>query len=154
VAPNAGAKILAQAVELAISCGLGVHIEHHTAVSDAYVLTASAEASQHVVSSSFPGMATFHADTQTLRCMNASVDQLASALEKALAMPVTNETGITGKLTCELKLDPNPDSINQALKGLGFAIERGKRPLETVIVAGGAVTSDSVPAAGTPANKP
>jgi len=137
VAPDADAKMLAQAVELAISSGAGVRIEHRTAVSDAYALTANAEANQRMLASSFPGMAVFHEATGTLQCINASADQLASALEKALGMPVVNETGLTGKLKCNLKLDPkNLNSINETLKGLGFALERAKRPVETVVVSG------------------
>jgi hypothetical protein len=73
-----------------------------------------------------------------------------------LAMPVINETGITGKVKCELKLEPkNLESINNALRGLGFAIERGNRPVETVIVTGGtAATSNSAPAVEKSSKKP
>lgn len=134
VAPNADAKLLSQSIELALTSGTGLHIEHHWAITDAYVLTAKPESKDHLLQSSFPGMAMFDSETQILHCMNATLDQLASALEKALGTPVVNETGLSGKLKVDLKISPKDlTSVNEVLeKALNLTLVQAKRPIETV----------------------
>jgi hypothetical protein len=50
-APDADPKQLASAVELAVSSGIGLDIEHHTEITDVYVLTAMPEAKNHLLES-------------------------------------------------------------------------------------------------------
>ncbi len=139
VAPNADAKSLAQSIELALASGTGLHIEHHSAITDAYVLTAKPEAKEHLLQSPFPGAAMFDSQSQILHCMNATADQLASALETALGTPVVNETGLSGKLKANLKITPKDFTFaNEALeKELGLSLVQAKRPVETVTLSAG-----------------
>ena len=135
-APDADAKQLSQAIELAIASGAHLRIEHHTATKDAYVLTAQPEAQSHFLASPHSGGAFYSARTQTLQCLNASPDQLASALEEALGGdPVVNETGLSGKLMLNLRIaSKNSNSANDALKALGLALVQAKRPIEAVVL--------------------
>lgn len=155
VAPNADAKLLAQSIELALTSGTGLHIEHHSAITDAYVLTARPESKDHLLQSSFPGMAMFDSETQILHCMNATLDQLASALEKALGTPVVNETGLSGKLKVDLKISPKDlTSVNEALeKALNLTLVQAKRPIETVTLSAGSRAGMEAPPP-TPTAKP
>jgi uncharacterized protein (TIGR03435 family) len=148
-APGADPKLLGQAIELAIASGAGLHIEHQTALTDAYILTAKPEAKDHLTQSPYPGIARFNPQTQTLQCLNASLDQLASALEKALGTPVVNETGLSGMLMLNLKIAPKDlSSANDALKGIGLGLSPAKRPIETVILsAAPAAGKESAPSA-------
>jgi uncharacterized protein (TIGR03435 family) len=137
-APNAAEKQLTQAIELAIASGAHVHIEHHTDTEDAYVLTAAVEANSHFTESSAGGGAFYNSKTQTLHCLNAAPDDVASALEEALHIPVVNETGLSGKVMMNLKIAPkDPASANAAIKALGLKLDAAKRPIETVILSPG-----------------
>lgn len=151
VAPKTDPKHLAQTIEQAISSGTGLLIEHRTTVSDALVLTAEPGAASHLVQSPFPGMAMFHAETQTLQCLNASPDQLAIALEKALGASVVNETGLSGSFMISLKIaSKDLSSANEALeKGLGLTLVKATRPVEFVILSvPDTATKESVPPSG------
>jgi len=134
-APNADAKHLSQAIELAIATGAHVRIEHHTETKDAYVLTAKPEAQAHITPSASSGAAFYSPKTKTLQCLNANPDQLAGALEDVLGVPVVNETGLTGTLMLKLSIAPkDPASANTALTTIGLALVQAKRPIETVTV--------------------
>jgi thiol-disulfide isomerase/thioredoxin len=135
-APNADPKQLASAVELAISSGIGLHIEHHTEITDVYVLMAMPEAKNHLLESTDAGFAFINPKTQRLQCLNGSADQIAAALEKTLGIPVVNETGLSGKATASLQFDSKDiASANAALeKGLDLMLTSAKRPIERVIL--------------------
>jgi uncharacterized protein (TIGR03435 family) len=135
-APNTDAKELARSIELAIGSGAGLHIEHQTATREAYVLKVAPGAKDHLIQSSSQGISFFDPKTQTLRYINASLDQVASAIEKAVGMPVVNETALTGRVTLDLKVDPKDiSSLSDALeKDLGLTLMRAERPIETVTI--------------------
>ncbi len=132
-APNADPKQLSQAIELAVASGAHLRIEHHTAAENAYVLTARPEAQGHLAQSPYAGGAFYGPKTQTLQCINATLDQVAGALEKLLGTPVVNETGLSGKLMLNLKIPPkDPSSAKEALAGLGLELTPAQRPIETI----------------------
>jgi thiol-disulfide isomerase/thioredoxin len=132
-APGAGAKLLAQAIELAIASGAHIQIEHHADVREAYVLTAKPEAQGNFAPAPHSGMAFYLAKSQTLQCLNATADQLANSLEDALGIPVVNESGLSGALMTNLKIAPKDlASANDALQPLGLLLTEAKRPIDTV----------------------
>ena len=142
-APTADSKELASAVELAISSGLGLHIEHQTETTDVYALTALPEAKDHLLESTDVGFALLNPKTHRLQCLKGSTDQIAGALEKGLGMPVVNETGLSGKATASLELDSmDLASAKTALeKGLGLTLIPERRLIEKVILSPIANTS-------------
>lgn len=138
-AANADAKQLSQAIELAIATGAHLHIEHRTAVDNAYVLTASPGAQAHLVQSRYGGGAFYGTKSQTLQCINATLDQVAGALEKALGTPVVNEAGVSGKLMLNLKIVPKDlASAKSALGGIGLELTAAQRPIETITLSAAA----------------
>lgn len=133
-APNAAPEQLAHAIELAIASGAHLRIEHHTAMQDAYVLTASASAQNHLVEA-LSGGAFYIQKDQTLRCINATPNQIAAALEQALGAPVVDETKRDGKLMGVLHVAPKDvASANTALAAFGLTLAPAKRPIETVLI--------------------
>ncbi len=134
-APGADPKLLTQAIELAISTGCHVRIEHRSETKDAYVLTAAAEAQAHFTNTPGSGFASYEHKSQTLRALNATPDQIAGALEQVLGKPVVNETGLSGVLRLSLKIDPKDlASVNESLTSLGLRLAPGRRPIELVIL--------------------
>jgi thiol-disulfide isomerase/thioredoxin len=134
-APDLDPKQLAQAIELAISTGCHVRIEHRAEAKDAYVLTANAGAQGHFTNTPGSGFASYKSQSQTLRALNATTDQIAGALEEVLGKPVVNETGLTGVLMLSLKMDSKDlASVNESLKSLGLMLAPGRRPVETIIL--------------------
>jgi uncharacterized protein (TIGR03435 family) len=147
-APNVAPDKLAAAIELAIASGARLHIEHHTAVKDAYVLTASAEAAGHVTHGAQGGVAFYSRKTQVLQCINATPNQVADGLESALEVPVVNETGLDGVVMGMLKVAPKDvASANAALASLGLKLTEAKRPIETIDVS---ATVDAKPVSEKP----
>lgn len=131
-APQMDKKQLDQAVETAIAAGVGIQIEHHTAPTKSYVLTAKPEAKSHFSESS-SGFAVYQPKIQTLTCRHASSLKVAAALEQILGIPVVDETGLDGQATSSLIILPRDvASANAALgKELGLALVPGERPIET-----------------------
>jgi thiol-disulfide isomerase/thioredoxin len=133
--PGADPRRLAQAIELAIASVAHVDIRHSTATEDVYVLTAKPKALAQQAQASGTGFALYNAQAQTLRCLNATSDQLAGALETALGRAVINDSGFAGKLNASLKIVMNDAaSAREALAALGFVLAEGKRPVERVII--------------------
>jgi uncharacterized protein (TIGR03435 family) len=147
-APNVSPDKLAAAIELAIASGARLHIEHHTAVKDAYVLTASAEAAGHLTHGAQGGGAFYSHKNQVLQCINATLNQVADGLESALEVPVVNETGLDGVVMGMLKVAPKDvASANAALASLGLKLTEAKRPIETIDVS---ATVDAKPVSEKP----
>jgi len=132
-APELDQELFSQAVEMAIAAGVGIHIEHRTAQTPAYVLTAKEGAKSHFTGSS-SGYAVYQPKIQTLTCRSANVTKIAAALEQILSTPVVNETGLKGEATSSLKSMPKDiASANEALdKELGLALVPAERPIETL----------------------
>jgi uncharacterized protein (TIGR03435 family) len=142
-APNAEPKQLAGAVELAIASGTHLRITRQTAMKDAYVLTATPEAAGHLTHPPGGGAAFYSTKRQVLQCFNATLAQVAGGLEKALEMPVVDETGMDGMVMDTLKIAPKDvASANAALATLGLKLTEAKRAIETVTV-----TAEQVPPA-------
>jgi uncharacterized protein (TIGR03435 family) len=135
-APGGNAKQLASAIELAVASGAGLHIEHRSETKDAFVLTAKPEGKDHFKATPYPGFAGYDSKTNRLQCINATGDQLAVALEKAFHKSVVNETGLPGKATVTLQIDPKAfdSAIDVLEKGLGVTLISAKRPIETVVL--------------------
>jgi cytochrome c biogenesis protein CcmG/thiol:disulfide interchange protein DsbE len=147
-APNAEPKQLASAVELAIATGAHLRIERQTAMKDAYVLTATPEAAGHLTHPPGGGAAFYSTKRQVLQCLNATLSQVAGGLEKALEMPVVDETGLDGMVMDTLKIAPTDvASANAALATLGLKLAAAKRPIETLTV-----TAEPFPAGAHAAN--
>ena len=133
--PGADPKRLAQAIELAVTSIAHVDIRHSTATEDVYVLRAKAGAPAPQAQAAGTGFALYNAQAQTLRCLNATSDQLAGALETALGTAVIDDSGFAGKLNASLKIVMNDAaSAKEALSGLGFVLANGKRPVERVTI--------------------
>jgi uncharacterized protein (TIGR03435 family) len=132
-APHLDQDLFNQAVETAIAAGIGVHIKHHIAETQSYVLTAKPEAKDHFSESSL-GFAVYQPKIQTLTCRSASATKIAAALEQILGIPVVNETGLKGQATSSLKIVPKDlASANEALgKELGLTLVPAERPIETL----------------------
>lgn len=134
-APNAESKQLAGAVELAIASGTHLRITRQTAMKDAYVLTATPEAAGHLTHPPGGGAAFYSTKRQVLQCFNATLGQVAGGLEKALEMPVVDETGLDGMVMDTLKIAPKDiASANAALATLGLKLTAAKRPIEMLTV--------------------
>jgi cytochrome c biogenesis protein CcmG/thiol:disulfide interchange protein DsbE len=147
-APNAEPKQLASAVELAIASGAHLRIERQTVMKDAYVLTATPEAAGHLTHPPGGGAAFYSPKRQVLQCLNATMSQIAGGIEKALEMPVVDETGLDGMVMDTLKITPKDvASANAALATLGLKLTAAKRSIETVTVT--AVPVPAVAHAGT-----
>lgn len=132
-APNTDPHQLAKAVEQTISLSTHLRIEHHSQVEDAYGLTATPAAASHMVQSQQDGVAFYSQKRQSLQCLNATLDQVAGALESAVGAPVVNQTGLSGKLMSVLNVAPNDiSSANNALSPLGLELTRARRPIETI----------------------
>lgn len=141
-APTSDSKQLTQAVELAIINGAQVRIEHTTTLQDAYVLTAKAGTQAKFDQSQSYGAALYSKKEQALRCLHATADQIATALEKALGKPVVNESALTGNLMRNFKFPPNdPAAANAALADLGLVLTPAQRPVEMINVSPLAATS-------------
>ena len=135
-APTSNSKQLAQAVELAIANGAQVRIEHVTTLEDAYVLTAKPEAQGKFQQDNSYGAALYSKKEQVMRCLHATTDQMATALEKALGKPVVNESGITGKLMQNFKFPQNDlAAANAALADVGLVLAPAQRQVEMINVA-------------------
>jgi thiol-disulfide isomerase/thioredoxin len=133
--PGADIKQQSQAVELAISTGAHVRIEHVTALQDAYVLTAKPGVQEKFQQVDSNGIALYSKKEHALRCIYATADQIATALEKALGKPVVNESALTGKLMQNFKFIPNDlDAANAAFAELGLVLAPAQRQIETVNV--------------------
>ncbi|MGA8939199.1 MAG: redoxin domain-containing protein [Acidobacteriaceae bacterium] len=134
-APGAEKKELDRAVEMAVAAATGVRIEHETKNEDALVLTALPDAKGKLAGAAI-GFAAYQKKTHMLRCLGASVDQVASALEEALGKPVVNETSLTGSVTMDIPLaEGDVAAANEALgKALGWKLTPALLPIERVVV--------------------
>jgi thiol-disulfide isomerase/thioredoxin len=149
-APGADPKQLAQAIELAVSTGAHVRIERQTSIKDAYVLTAKPELQGQLIKPKYSGFAAY-TDTQTLMCINASLDQVASALEEPLGKPVINETGATGALTQNIKFPPKDlAAANKALGDFGLQLVSAQRSVETIALSPEPSSPNTLEPSGTP----
>jgi len=134
-APDAAPGQLVPAIELAVASGAHLHIEHNKTMKDAYVLTATPEAAGHLAHEAQGGAAFYSRKRETLQCLNATLGQLAGAIEAALEMPVVDETNLDGVVMGTLKIAPKDvASANAALSTLGLKLTQSKRPIETVTV--------------------
>ncbi len=135
-APQLDQNLFNQAVETAIAAGVGIHIKHHVAQTQSYVLTAKPEAKSHFSGSS-SGFAVYQPKIQTLTCRSASVTKIAAALEQILGIPIVNETSLEGQATSSFKLVPKDlASTNEALgKELGLTLVLAERPIDTLTLA-------------------
>jgi uncharacterized protein (TIGR03435 family) len=134
-APTSDNKQLAQAVELAVANGAHVRIEHATTLQDAFALTAKPTTQAKFDQGQAYGVALYSKKEQTMRCLHATADQIATALEKALGKPVVNESGLTGNLMLNFKFPPNdPAAANAALANLGMILTPAQRPVEMINV--------------------
>jgi uncharacterized protein (TIGR03435 family) len=133
-APGTEKKELNVAIEMAVASATGVRIEHETASREAYVLTALPDGKRELTTAAHGGFAFYQSETHTLRCISASMDQIASALEKVVGKPVVNETSLVGDVTVEIPI-ATKDAANEALaKALGLTLKPGVRPIETVVL--------------------
>jgi uncharacterized protein (TIGR03435 family) len=135
-APNLPQAELSRLIEDAISSATGVHIEPKTAVADVYVLEASPGAGEHAAASPYPGGAGYSKKAGKLQAINATLDQFAAALEKALGTPVVDETNLTGKLNLVAALAPNDLAATNALleKELNLKLVPANRSITTYVV--------------------
>lgn len=133
-APSADPQQLNRSIELAIASATGITIDPHTNNTDALILTAISGVQRTLSTDEHGGFGFYQKSTHSIRCLNASMDQLAGALEEALGKPVVNETGLSGKANLELPLpDNNLATANTALaKSLGLTLTPATRPIETV----------------------
>jgi uncharacterized protein (TIGR03435 family) len=68
-----------------------------------------------------------------LQMTNGGMSELAAAMEGVLQKPVVNETGLGGRYDITLNYE-NPDSLLDAVRKLGLAIEPARRPIEFLVV--------------------
>jgi uncharacterized protein (TIGR03435 family) len=65
----------------------------------------------------------------------ASMGQLADLIRGVVQKPVADQTGISGRFDLTLKYDDKqPESLLDALRGLGFTVEPGVVPTEFLVV--------------------
>ena len=71
-----------------------------------------------------------------LRGANVGMDALARSLEGLLAIPVLNETGLSGRYDFELPYDSaNPETVSRAAsEKLGLTLKKERRKVEFVVV--------------------
>ena len=133
-APSTDSTQLADAIEIAIQSACGLKIERRTAIQDVYLLQALDKAKPLKLSSSdHGGFGFYDKKMQQMQLMNASMDQVAEALEESLGTPVLNESGISGELMASFPLPSrNFAAVKSALeKNTGLTLVPAKRPVET-----------------------
>ena len=146
-APNAQPRQLNGAIEMAIVSATGLKVEHRSADTEAYVLTALRDRKTEAVPGPHGGFAFYDDKKHLLKCVNATADQIASALEAAVGKPVVNESGLDVSVSADIQL-PTGDmaAANAALaKELQLTLKSAMRPIETVVL--------TAPAAGAASQK-
>jgi uncharacterized protein (TIGR03435 family) len=137
-APNLDVKKLAPAIEIAVSAAAGVKISHLASEEDVYVLQATPKASTLLAPtvSTHGSMCSFQGSTGKLTIVNTSLDKLAPTLEKALKVPVVNETGIPGEFDAGFTLPKDSfESAKAALEAnLGLTLVKARRTIDHVVV--------------------
>jgi uncharacterized protein (TIGR03435 family) len=118
-------------LQAAIAYGLNLRVQWKTVTKKAYVLKAT-EASKKLLIP-LPAIQVSGADYRKghLMVINGSADDLASALEDGLEVPVVNETGIEGKFDAELEFPAKDADAAKAalLKTLGLELIEADRPI-------------------------
>jgi thiol-disulfide isomerase/thioredoxin len=138
-APGMDKARLKPAVELAIEAATGARIEHVSTVEDVYLIEPLDKAKgvlQVSPETSSFGMAFYSTNQQSMQLINASMDQMAVALESALGSPVVNETGIQNKVLANFKMTSKDVAAAKAAleTNLGLTLVPAKRPVERLIV--------------------
>jgi uncharacterized protein (TIGR03435 family) len=137
-APNLDVKKLAPVIETAISAAAGVKISHLAGEEDVYVLQATPKASTLLAStvSTHGSMCTFHATTGKLTMVKTSIDGLTPMLEKALKVPVVNETEVPGEFDAGFALPTDSfEATKAALEAnLGLTLIKARRTIDHVVV--------------------
>jgi len=135
-APHADKKQLSRAIAVAVASATGLTIEFKTADTDALVLTALPGGKAQFTPAAHGGFAFYNPKSNTLTCISATADQIASALEAAVGKPVVNESGLQGIASATIQI-PSKDvaGANEALaKAFGLTLTPATRPIETVVV--------------------
>ena len=140
-APNLESKELNEAIELAIVSATKLKIEHKTTDSEAYVLTALPEHKAQPAPAAHGGFAFYDGKKNLLRCVSATVDQVASALEEAVGKPVVNETGLDESVSADIPIPSKDVAGANAMLGkeLELTLKPARRPIERVLLSSPAV---------------
>jgi uncharacterized protein (TIGR03435 family) len=138
--PGAAPQAVRDVIVRALASGLGVKIERQALLRNVFILASTPETSSHVDSSDLPPehyclFMSFPPD-KSLTCAGGSFDDVADAVEEALAMPVLNETGLRGIVTATLPVAAQDQASIAALlsKNLGLTLTPAKRPIGLLVV--------------------
>ena len=150
-APNAQKKELDEAIEMAIVSASGLKVEHKTTNTEAYVLTPLPEYKMVPAPGLHGGFAFYDDKKHLLKCVSATADQLAGALESAVGKPVINESGLDVSVSADISLAANDvAAANAALaKELQLTLKPAMRPVETVVLTAPAASGAAATARAT-----
>lgn len=122
---------MAPFLQAAITYGLSLRVEPKTITKKAYILKTT-EASKTLLVPQPPIRLSrgFYVDGKVY-LINGSVDDMTTALENGLQVPVINETGIEGRFDAELAFPAGDVNAARAvlLKTFGLELVEGDRPI-------------------------
>lgn len=110
-----------------------VKVGRETRDADVLVLTASDGKPAGLTESEGGGGPAWNTGDRKLHMTHGAMSDLAAAMESVLQKPVLNETGLGGRYDITLRYE-SPDSLLDAVRKLGLAIEPARRPIEFLVV--------------------
>jgi thiol-disulfide isomerase/thioredoxin len=128
------------AIERALAAGLGLEIGRQTLSQDVLILAATPETAGHLdVSGAQPRHYCYFMPVppdKSLNCAAGSFDDLADAVETALAIPVLNETRLDGTVTTTIPVTGQDRASAAALLStdLGLTLTPATRPIDLLVV--------------------
>jgi len=126
---------LAPFFQIAITCGLKIHVESKTVVKKVYLLKAIDADHKLLTPTASTGGSKWAYENGKLKIVNRSLDDLANGLEGRLEVPVIDETGIEGKFDAELEFPAkDADAAKAALKTIGLELIEAERPIQMLEV--------------------
>lgn len=118
-------------LQTAIASGLHLRVEAKTMTRKAYVLKSTESGKKLLIPTTSTGGSMSGYWKGKLSLVNASMDNLAAALEEGLEAPVVNETGIKGNFDAEMEFPAKDAEAAKAalLKTLGLELTQADRPI-------------------------
>jgi uncharacterized protein (TIGR03435 family) len=110
-----------------------VKADRETRDADVLVLTAPGGKPAGLTEIDGVGGSGWNTGNRKLQMTRGGMSELAAATESVLQKPVLNETGLGARYDITLTYE-NPDSLLDAIRKLGLAIEPARRPIEFLVV--------------------
>jgi uncharacterized protein (TIGR03435 family) len=147
---------MAPFLQAAITYGLNLRVESKTVTMKAYVLKATGTSKTLLIPQPPIQLSKGFYEDGKVYLINGSVDDLATALENGLEIPVVNETGVEGRFDAELEFPAKDVNAAKAalLKALGLELIQEDRPIQMLEVSPREDPSEASESNPQPAPKP